>query len=177
LINYNLTFYLNIFFSRLSEIRRRRGQNSGWLHQTTDKTRYDIIDGIPSISEIRLNWHLSPFFICNLKNNSFVFRQSTYMCIAYIFIIITINIINSPWIFQLRHHFGLSCFPTGLYFNLSAFRKGGKEMTVDEDPELAPKYVLDHQDRMGYLVTNPFTNSTFSRIKFHRIENQVTPPN
>ena len=35
---------------------------------------------------------------------------------------------------------------------------------------MAPSYVFDHSDRMGYLITNPFKDVTFDRIKFHKSE-------
>lgn len=57
----------------------------------------------------------------------------------------------------------------GLYFNLGVFREGGREITPEDDPEMAPKYILDHEDRMGYLLRNPYKNATFDRIKFHNL--------
>jgi hypothetical protein len=56
---------------------------------------------------------------------------------------------------------------SGLYFNLGVFREGGREIMPEEDPDMAPKYVLDHADRMSYLLRNPYKNATFERIKFH----------
>ena len=66
----------------------------------------------------------------------------------------------------------------GLYFNLESFRKSGQEITPMEDPEMAPKYVLDHADRMRYLLKNPFKNVTFERVKFQRSDrhDQVEMP-
>ena len=80
------------------------------------------------------------------------------------------------WIcIELSRHFinllidKIELFITGLYFNLGVLRKGGKELTLEEDPELAPKYVLQNSGRMCYLLENPYKNQTFSRIKFHSV--------
>jgi hypothetical protein len=43
-------------------------------------------------------------------------------------------------------------------------------MTVEEDPDMAPKYVYDHSDRMSYLLKNPFKNVNFDRIKLQKSE-------
>lgn len=50
----------------------------------------------------------------------------------------------------------------GLYFNLRRVRKGG-EVTLSDDPHLAPAFILRHPKKYSHLLRNPYKDQVLAR--------------
>ena len=65
----------------------------------------------------------------------------------------------------------------GLYFDKSFMRSGnGTELTKQQDPEFAPRYMQEHFERFSYLLANPYAEDK-EKILIAENENNTTLAN